>query len=87
VEGRQKKKHFHNEMDDMEKDYNNDMHNFGDFNQIKNTLHYFVCHGESHTIDRYKEEPKRNRRTRGAVGRNSRLETTDVIEVSHTYCS
>jgi hypothetical protein len=23
--GRQKKKHFHNEMDDMEKDYGNDM--------------------------------------------------------------
>jgi hypothetical protein len=28
---RQKKKHFRNEMDDMEKDYDNDMYGLGDF--------------------------------------------------------
>jgi hypothetical protein len=33
--GRCKKKQFHNEMDDMEKGYGNDMYGSGDFNQIK----------------------------------------------------
>jgi hypothetical protein len=33
--GRQKKKHFRNEMDDMEKGYGNDMYGSGDFDQIK----------------------------------------------------
>jgi hypothetical protein len=33
--GRHKKKRFHNEMDDMEKGYENDMYGLGDFDQIK----------------------------------------------------
>jgi hypothetical protein len=33
--GRHKKKRFCNEMDDMEKDYGNDMYGLGDFDQIK----------------------------------------------------
>jgi hypothetical protein len=44
--GRRKKKRFHNEMDNMEKGYGNDMHGSGDFNQMKNKVHCFVCHGE-----------------------------------------
>jgi hypothetical protein len=40
--GRWKKKSFANEMDDMEKDYNNDLYGSGDFNQIKNRIHCFV---------------------------------------------
>jgi hypothetical protein len=40
--GRQKKKHFCNLMDDMEKDYGNDMYGLGDFNQIKNKVHCSV---------------------------------------------
>jgi hypothetical protein len=70
--GRQKKKHFHNEMDDMEKGYGNDMYGSGDFNQIKNKVHCFVCHGEGHTMNRYKQGPKRNPRVCGAVDRNRR---------------
>jgi hypothetical protein len=81
--GSQKKKRFHNEMDDMEKGYNNDMHNFGDFDQVKNKVHCSVCHGEGHTVDRHKEGPKRNRRARGATGRNRRSGTTEIIEVTH----
>jgi hypothetical protein len=44
--GRRKKKHFRNEMDDMEKGYSNDMYGSGDFDQMKNKVHCFVCHGE-----------------------------------------
>jgi hypothetical protein len=33
--GRRKKKHFYNEKDDMEKGYDNDMYDSGDFDQIK----------------------------------------------------
>jgi hypothetical protein len=58
--GRRKKKHFRNKMDDMEKGYDNDMYGLSDFDEIKNTVHCFVCHGEGHTMDRHKEGPKRN---------------------------
>jgi hypothetical protein len=52
--GRRKKKHFRNEMDDMEKDYGNDMYGSGDFDQMKNKVHCSVCHGEGHTMNRHK---------------------------------
>jgi hypothetical protein len=81
--GRQKKKHFCNEMDDMEKGYDNDMYDSGDFNQIKNKVHCFVCHGEGNTMNRHKEGPKRNSRACGATGRNSRSGATDIIKVTH----
>jgi ribonuclease PH len=61
--GRRRKKHFYNEMDDMEKGYNNDMYGSSDFDQIKNKVHCSVCHDEGHTMDRYKKGPKRNRST------------------------
>jgi hypothetical protein len=82
--GRRKKKRFHNEMDDMEKDYRNDMYGSGDFDQIKNKVHYFICHTEGHTMNRYKKGPKRSPRPRGATGRNRRSGATDIIEVMHT---
>jgi hypothetical protein len=81
--GRQKKKCFHNEMDDMEKGYGNDMYDLGDFDQIKNKVHCSVCHGDGHTMNRHKEGPKRNPRARGAMGRNHRSGATDIIEVTH----
>jgi hypothetical protein len=49
--GRRKKKHFRNEMNDMEKGYDNDMYGSGDFNQKKNKVHCYVRHGESHTMN------------------------------------
>jgi hypothetical protein len=58
--GRRKKKRFLNEMDDMEKGYDNDMYDSDDFNQIKNKVHCSICHSEGHTMNRHKEEPKRN---------------------------
>jgi hypothetical protein len=81
--GRQKKKCFCNEIDNMEKGYGNDMYGSGDFDQIKNKVHCSVCHGERHTINRHKEGPKRNPRVCGAVGRNHRSGATDIIEVTH----
>jgi ribonuclease PH len=81
--GRWKKKRFRNEMDDMEKGYNNDMYGSGDFNQIKNKIYCFICHGEGHTMSRHKQGPKRNRRALGAVGRNCRSGATDIREVRH----
>jgi hypothetical protein len=81
--GRQKKKRFHNETDDMVKGYDNDMYDSGDFDQIKNKIHCSIYHGEGHTMNRHKEEPKRNRRERGSVGRNHRSGATDIIEVTH----
>jgi hypothetical protein len=81
--GRQKKKRFCNKMDDIEKGYGNDMYDYGDFDQIKNKVHYFVCHGEGHTMNRHKEQPKRNPRAHGAVSRNHRSGATDIIEVTH----
>jgi hypothetical protein len=67
----------------MEKGYDNDMHGFGDFDQVKNKVHCSVCHSEGHTMDRHKEEPKRNRRARGTTDRNRRSGTTEIIEVTH----
>jgi hypothetical protein len=81
--GRHKKKRFHNKMDDMEKGYGNDMYGSGDFDQIKNKVRCSVCHSECHTMNRHKEGPKRNPRAHGAVGRNCRSGTNDIIEVMH----
>jgi hypothetical protein len=69
----------------MEKGYVNDMYGSGDFEQIKNRIHCSVCHDEGHTMSRHKQGPKRNRRARGAVGRNRRLGATDIIEVRHEH--
>jgi hypothetical protein len=41
-------------MDDMEKGYNNDMYGSCDFDQIKNKVQMFICHGEGHTMNRHK---------------------------------
>jgi hypothetical protein len=82
--GRRKKKRFCNEMDDMEKGYGNDMYDLGDFDQIKNKVHCFVCHREGHTMNRHKERPKRNPRLRSATDRNHRSGETDIIEVTPT---
>jgi hypothetical protein len=79
--GRRKKKHFNNKIDDIKKGYNNDMYIFDHFDQVKNEVHCSICHGEGHTMDRHKEWPKRNRRSRGVAGRRSA--TTNIIEVSH----
>jgi hypothetical protein len=68
----------------MEKGYDNDMYNSSDFNQIKNKVHCFICHGEGHTMNRHKEEPKRNPRAHGVTGRNHRSGATDIIDVTHT---
>jgi hypothetical protein len=81
--GMRKKKCFCNEIDDMEKGYDNDMYAFGDFDQINSKVHCSICHGEGNTMDRHNEGPKRNARTCGVVGRNRRSGTTDIIEVSH----
>jgi hypothetical protein len=81
--GRRKKKRFHNELDDMEKGYENDMYGLGDFDQIKNKLHCSVYHGEGHTMSRHKQGPKRNWRERGTMGRNRKSGATDIIEVRH----
>jgi hypothetical protein len=79
-----RKKRFRNEMDDMEKGYENDMYGSGDFGQIKNKVCCSVCHSEGHTMNRHKEGSKRNPRARGVVGRNHRSGATDIIEVTHT---
>jgi hypothetical protein len=81
--GRRKKKCFCNEMDDIEKSYDNDMCSSGDFDQIKSNVYCSVCHGEGHTMDSHKGGPKTNSRTRGVAGRNHRSGTIDIIEVSH----
>jgi hypothetical protein len=82
--GRHKKKWFHNEMDDMEKSYGNDMYGSGDFNQIKNKVRCSICHNECHNMNRHKEGPKRKPKVRGATGRNRRSGETSIIEVTHT---
>jgi hypothetical protein len=82
--GRQKKKHFRIDMDDMEKGYINDMYGSGDFNQIKNKICCSVCHDEGHTMSRHKEGPKRNPRARGTAGMNHRSGASNSIEVTHT---
>jgi hypothetical protein len=70
--GRRKKKRFRNEMDDMEKGYDNDMYGSDNFDQIENKVQIY----------RHKEGPKRNRRACGIVGRNHRSGTTEIIEVA-----
>jgi hypothetical protein len=82
--GRRKKKHFHNEMDDMEKGYGNDMYGSGDFDQIKNKVHCSVCNGEGHTINRHKQGPKRNPRARATAGRSRKSGPAVIVEVTHT---
>jgi hypothetical protein len=81
--GRRKKKRFHNEMDDMEKGYDNDMNGSGDFDQSKNRVYCSVYHGEGHTMNKHKQGPKRNPRARGAAGRNRRSGATTIIKVKH----
>jgi hypothetical protein len=81
--GRWKKKHFRNEMDDMEKGYDNDIYDSGDFDQMKNKVHCSVCHSEGHTMNRHKQGPKRNPRVRAAAGRSHRLGPTIIVEVTH----
>jgi hypothetical protein len=81
---RRKKKHFHNEMDDMEKGYGNDMYDSSDFDQMKNKVHCSVCHSEGHTMNRHKQGPKRNTRACATEGRSHRLRPTVIKEVTHT---
>jgi hypothetical protein len=81
--GRRKKKCFRNEIDDMEKSYDNDMYGSCDFNQMKNKIYCSVCHGEGHTMNRHKQGPKRNPRMCGVVDRNRRSGVTATIEVTH----
>jgi hypothetical protein len=81
--GRRKKKWFHNEMDDMEKGYGNDMYDSGDFDQIKNKVCCSVWRSEGHTMNRHKEGPRRSPRARGVASRNRRSGATDIIEVTH----
>jgi hypothetical protein len=82
--GRWKKKRFYNEMDDMEKGYGNDMYGSGDFDQMKNKVYCSVCHGEGHTMNRYKQGPKQNPRARATVGRSHRSGPTVIVEVTYT---
>jgi hypothetical protein len=78
-----RKKCFHNEMDNIEKSYDNDIYGSGDFDQMKNKVHYSVCHGEGHTMNRHKQGSERNPRACGAAGRNHRSGATAIIEVTH----
>jgi hypothetical protein len=82
--GRRKKKHFRNEMDDMEKGYDNDMYGSDDFDQIKSKVQCFIYHGEGHTMNRHKQVPKRNPRARATVGRSRISGSTVIVEVTHT---
>jgi hypothetical protein len=81
---RRKKKSFHNEMDNMEKGYGNDMYGSSNFDQMKNKVHYFVCHSEGHTINRHKSGPKQNPRACAAVGKSRRSGPAVIVEVTHT---
>jgi hypothetical protein len=82
--GRRKKKRFRNEMDDMEKGYDNDMYGSGDFDQMKNKVYCSVCHGEGHTMNRHKQGPKCNPRVRATAGRSHRRTPSVIVEVTHT---
>jgi hypothetical protein len=82
--GRQKKKRFHNEIDDMEKGYGNDMYGSSDFDQMKNKVHCSICHSEGHTMTRRKQGPKQNPRACAAVGRSHRSGPAVIVEVTHT---
>jgi hypothetical protein len=77
------KKVIRNEMDNMEKGYENDMYGSGNFDQIKNKACYSIFHNECHTMNRHKEGSKRNPRARGTTGRNHRSGATNIIEVTH----
>jgi hypothetical protein len=81
--GRWKKKRFHNEMNNMEKGYSNDMYDSGDFDQMKNKVHCSIYHGECHTMNRHKQGPKRNPRVRATVGRSHRRTPAVIVEVTH----
>jgi hypothetical protein len=63
----------------MENGYHNDIYGSGDFNHIKNKVHCSVYHDEGHTMNRHKGQ-----RARGIAGRNHRLGTTEIIEVTRT---
>jgi hypothetical protein len=82
--GRRKKKHFRKEMDDMEKGYGNDMYGSGDFDQMKNKVHYSICHGEDHIMNRHKQGPKWNPRARATAERSRRRTPAIIVEVTHT---
>jgi hypothetical protein len=71
-------------MDDMEKDYGNDMYGSCDFDQMKNKIHCSVCHSEGHTINRHKQGPKRNPRARATAERSHRSGPAVIVEVTHT---
>jgi hypothetical protein len=71
--GRWKKKRFRNEMDGS-----------GDFNQMKNKVHCFICHDEGHTMNRHKQGPKRNLRVRAITERSRRSGSAVIVEVTHT---
>jgi hypothetical protein len=55
-------------MDDMETGHGNDMYGSGDFNQIKNKVHCFVCHSEGHTRNRHKGQRGTQERVALRVG-------------------
>jgi hypothetical protein len=82
--GRWKKKRFRIEMDDMEKGYDNDMYGSGDFDQMKNKGHCFVCHDEGHTVNRHKQGLKWNPRACATAGRSRRRTPAIIVEVTHT---
>jgi hypothetical protein len=83
--GRQKKKCFRNEMDDMEKGYSNDMYGSGDFDQMKNKVYCSIYHGEGHTMNRHKQGLKRNPRKHATAGRSRRLRPSVIVEATmHT---
>jgi hypothetical protein len=82
--GRRKKKRFHNEMDNIDKGYSNNMYGLGDFDQIKNKVHCSIYHGEGHTMNRHKQGSKRNPRARVAMGRSRRSEPAIIVEITHT---
>jgi hypothetical protein len=46
-------------------------------------LKYIVCHGEGHTIERHKEDPKRKSRNSGTKTMSRSQGTSAIIEVSH----
>jgi hypothetical protein len=71
-------------MRKMRKGYGNDTYGSGDFDQMKNKVHYSVCHGEGHTMNRHKQGPKRNPRARAATGRSRRSGPAVIVEVTHT---
>jgi hypothetical protein len=78
---RWKKKRFRNEI---EKGYDNDMYDSGDFDQMKNKVHCSICHDEGHTMNKHKQGPKQNPRALATAGRSRRSGPTVIVEVTHT---